>query len=575
MPGTKPGYSPHPISHGADRPCPAPRPDRPRLSLAGALLACLLVGTSALAAVPRTETWTPVPSEPPKPRRGGTLRYIQEPVESLDPRTGSDVYACTIINQIHRGLLQYSNNLTPVPCLARTWTISRDGLEYTFELQPGVRFQHGRELTADDVVFSLERIFDPTGDTGLAGQYLSVIEGTLAYHQKKTRHVSGIAALGRYTVRIRLTQPSASFLWSMAMVQASIVPRDVVERVGDAEFGRHPVGCGPFRFAMSDTGQTVLRAYDDFFRGRANLDSLVFLTPRTNATSLGPELLLQGRVDMAEIPGYRRKEVAQAKDLRLISRRELSLSFIGLNCDLPPLNDLHVRRALAMATDREAMLAANPEGHVLPTGVLPPGMSCYSPEIKLLAHDLAGARAELAAAGYPGGRGLKEIVYCSSRSSSRSRKADSLLVAGWRQAGLPIKVQFSDWSALSDGVDHGVLPLFSLSWVADIPDPDSFLGALFTSRSPYNYFRYRDGEIDSLLARGRVLVDPRTRGGIYTQIEKHVLGEATMIPLFNSTLAYGIRETVHGLNITPLGISCVDFSHVWIEGGPGDHAVAE
>ena len=124
-------------------------------------------------------------------------------------------------------------------------------------------------------------------------------------------------------------------------------------------------------------------------------------------------------------------------------------------------------------------------------------------------------------------------------------------------------------------MDRGTLPLFSLSWVADIPDPDSFLGALFTSSSPYNYFRYRDAEVDSLLGQGRVLVDPRTRGGIYTQIEKHVLDEGTMIPLFNSTLAYGIRSTVHGLNITPLGISCVDFSYVWMEEGSGDRAVVE
>lgn len=575
MPGPKPGRPRDPLTRRQRRHCRAPLLSRLRLPLVGALLACLLPGPAARAAVPRTESWTPAPQEAPKPRRGGTLRYIQEPVESLDPRTGSDVYACTIINQIHRGLLQYSNNLTPVPCLARTWTISRDGREYTFELQPGVLFQHGREVTADDVVFSIERIFDPRGDTGLAGQYLGVIEGALAYHQKKTPRLTGVVALGRHTVRIRLAQPSGSFLWSMAMVQVGIVPRDVVERVGDAEFGRHPIGCGPFRFVSSDTSQTLLVAYEGYFRGRANLDSLVFTTPRTNATALGPDMLLQGRVDMAEIPGYRRKEVARAPGLRLISRRELSLSFVGMNCDLPPLDNWHVRRALAMATDREAMLAANPEGHVLPTGVLPPGMSCYSPEIKLLPHNVVTARAELAAAGYPGGKGLKEIVYFSSRSSSRSRKSDSLLVAGWRQVGLPIKVQFSDWSALSDGVDRGTLPLFSLSWVADIPDPDSFLGALFTSSSPYNYFRYRDAEVDSLLGQGRVLVDPRTRGGIYTQIEKHVLDEGTMIPLFNSTLAYGIRSTVHGLNITPLGISCVDFSYVWMEEGSGDRAVVE
>jgi hypothetical protein len=361
-------------------------------------------------------------------------------------------------------------------------------------------------VTADDVVFSIERIFDPRGDTGLAGQYLGVIEGALAYHQKKTPRLTGVVALGRHTVRIRLAQPSGSFLWSMAMVQVGLVPRDVVERVGDAEFGRHPIGCGPFRFVSSDTSQTLLVAYEGYFRGRANLDSLVFTTPRTNATALGPDMR-QGRVDMAEIPATAAR--------RWPGRRpapdqppQLSLSFVGMNCDLPPRTTGTCGARWPWPPTAEPCWPPIP-GSRAATGVLPPGMSCYSPEIKLLPHNVVTARA-----GWPrpairqGAEGDRLLLL---PQFVPLRKSDSLLVAGWRR-GAADQGAVQRLERTFGGVDRGTLPLFSLSWVADIPDPDSFLGAS-SPRAALQLLRIATPKW-TRLGQGRVLVDPRTRGGI-------------------------------------------------------------
>lgn len=534
---------------------------------------CVALCLSGAAPSRRSTPLPPGDAAPgPVPVRGGTLVYVQEPVGSLDPRTAADVYESTIVNQIHRGLLQFSSNLTPVPGVARTWTISRDGLEYVFELRPNVPFHHGRIMTADDVRYSFERIFEPGGELGIAGQSLTLIDGALAYHRGEARRIRGLEVLGPRTIRIRLSSPSGSFLWSLAMAQASIVPRDVLERQGAVAFARNPVGCGPFRLVTRTDGATRLAAFEEYYRGRAHLDSLVFLTPPTNATAVGVELLLEGRASMAEIPGYRRKELAGLSRLRMISGRELSLAFIGLNCRMPPLDNIHLRRALAHAVDRQAILRANPEGHIIPTGILPPGMSCYSPEQKLVPFNRDLARAELALAGYPDGRGLPPMRYVSSRSSTRSWVTDSMLVACWKQAGIPVKLEHVAWARLADGVDNRTISIFSLSWVADLPDPDSFMGSLFESHSTYNYFVYDDPEVDSLLQRGRALVDPRMRQGIYRTIEKRVLDHAAIIPLFNNTLAYAVQKPVHGIDLTPLGISYVDFAHAWVDGRTGDRA---
>jgi ABC-type transport system substrate-binding protein len=268
---------------------------------------------------------------------------------------------------------------------------------------------------------------------------------------------------------------------------------------------------------------------------------------------------------LAEVPGFRRNEVSRAPDVRLVSRRELTLSFIGLNVTIPPLNDPKVRQAMAMATDRMAAIRLNPAGQLPASAILPPGMSCYSPETRIYPFDLERARSVLAEAGYPRGRGLPPIKFYTSRSTVRGQMVDSVMVSTWRSAGLPVECVRTDWLDLQRRLDRYELPVFSLSWIADIPDPDSFVGSLFASYSQNNYFRYFSAQVDSLLSAARKVVDPRSRQQIYGRIEKTILSEAPVIPLYTSTTAYGLGKQFHELELTPLGISCVDFAHVWMD----------
>ncbi|TPW16386.1 MAG: peptide/nickel transport system substrate-binding protein, partial [bacterium] len=145
-------------------------------------------------------------------QRGGTLRFAQEQVSTLDPMALGDVYSATVAAQIHRGLLFYGTNLTPMPDLAESWTISRDGLDYVFRIRRDARFHNGRPVRIQDVIYSFERIFAPGGDPGLAGPFLSVIEGTDAYAAGRATHISGLTTLSDRQLRIRLTHRTANFL---------------------------------------------------------------------------------------------------------------------------------------------------------------------------------------------------------------------------------------------------------------------------------------------------------------------------------------------------------------------------
>lgn len=509
------------------------------------------------------------------PQRGGVLRFVQEQVSTLDPMAIGDVYSATVAAQIHRGLLFCGTSLMPMPDLAESWTISRDGLDYVFRIRQGAKFHNGRALTIRDVIYSFERIFTPGGDQGLAGPFLRVIEGADEYAAGKAARISGLTALSDRNLRIRLKRPDAHFLWALAMTPASVVPREEIARLGEAEFARHPVGCGPFRLAHVDSKQLTLVAWKDYYRRAAWLDSLIFITAGASQHDATVKGLLEGRYDITEVPGNYRATVSCSRTARLVSRRELSLSFIGINVRLAPFTNPSIRRALAMSVDRAAILRLNPSGQVVATGVLPPGMSCYSPDDKTFPFDIERARRVLAEAGHPNGRGIPPISYCTSPGSARTQAVDSMMVANWRKAGLPITLTTISWVELQRRINAFDLPLFSLAWVADIPDPDSFIGSLFESTSTSNYTQYANAEVDSLIALGRITVDPRARQRIYDRVERLVVGDAPVVPLYTTTSAYGVRRGVYGLELTPMGISCVDLANVWIGEPQDDQARVE
>ncbi|HEX7880701.1 MAG TPA: ABC transporter substrate-binding protein [Candidatus Eisenbacteria bacterium] len=538
---------------------PAPARARGWSRFALSIVLLILALTPLTSAHSRTAALVTV-----QPKRGGTLRFVQEQVSTLDPLPLGDVYSATVAAQIHRGLLFYGTNLTPMPDLAESWTISRDGLDYVFRLRQGARFHNGRDVTMKDVIFTFERTFAPGGDPGLAGPFLSVIDGAEEFAAGKATRIKGITALSDRNLRIHLKRPDAHFLWALAMTPAAVVPKAEFLAMGEAEFARHPIGCGPFRLLSSTDKALTLVAWRNYYRRAAWLDTLVFVTATASDHAATVKGLLSNQYDIAEVPGLHREKVARSSTVRLVSRRELALSFLGLNVRLEPFTDPKVRQALALGVDREAILRLNPSGQVVATGVLPPGMSCYSPDDKTFPFDIAKARQKLAEAGHPGGKGLKPIPYYTSPGSARNHAVDSMLVANWRLAGLPVTPVTITWVELQRRIDAFDAPLFSLSWVADIPDPDSFVGSLFESTSPSNYSRYRNAEVDSLIARGRTTVDPRARQTIYDRVERLVVNDAPVVPLYTTTSAYGVRRGVYGLELTPMGISCVDLANVWI-----------
>jgi ABC-type transport system substrate-binding protein len=217
-------------------------------------------------------------SVPPLPgaQFGGTFRRMlgANPV-TLDPALVTDSYGVTVVNQIFDGLVQFDANLKPIPALAEFWEGSRDGRTWTFALRQGVKFHNGREVTAQDVVYSFTRLFDATRPPPVA-QLFQHIQGVKEFRQGKAPSVQGLQAPDRYTVRLVLEEPLAPRLTLLGLANTAVVPQEEVEKPG-GDFGHAPVGTGPFKFVRWRPNQEiVLTANDHYYMSRPFLDTVVF-----------------------------------------------------------------------------------------------------------------------------------------------------------------------------------------------------------------------------------------------------------------------------------------------------------
>jgi oligopeptide transport system substrate-binding protein len=537
----------------------------------GAGIVCLLVALHLLAAaVPRLHAAEDRRDERAAVTGGVYRRPLRYDPLTLDPARVADIYGRSVAQQVFDGLVQFDATLTIVPALARFWRASRDGLTWTFDLRRGVRFHHGREVTADDVVYSLTRVLDPRVKSGAADLF-STISGAREFRQGTVKHVQGLVAIDRYTVQVSLTESLAPFVSFLAIGQAKIVPRELAEQAGEA-FGTNPVGTGPFKFARWDRGrEIVLGANPDYFDGPPNVSRVIYrIYPGERFDSVFDEFL-EGNLEDAPIPTrlsapeYHR--IVRDRSRQHVKRSMFSVRFYGFNTRVPPLDDARVRRALVHAVDRETLVEDLYLGRfAVARGVLPPGTPGYNPKVTGLGYDPERARELLASAGYPGGRGLPPIAFWSSVNDQRTRQEHAELKRWLEAVGVQAEFRYlPDWPTFSRGVAEGRFPVFLYAWYADVPDPDNFLFKLFHSQSPRNFFGYRSATVDDLLARARGERDPLRRADLYRRAETLVLDEAPVLPVWHYVYERLFQPYVRSVEVNGLGDPYIPLRKIWLD----------
>ncbi|MBI2528500.1 MAG: ABC transporter substrate-binding protein [Candidatus Rokubacteria bacterium] len=506
--------------------------------------------------------------EPPAPAPGGALyrRPLGNDPPTLDPVRISDIYGRSVAEQIFDGLVRFDQTLTITPALARYWKASRDGLTWTFTLRQGVKFHHGREVTAEDVVYSLTRILDPRTRSGAADSFAG-IEGAQAFREGRARQVSGLVAVDRHTVRVTLSETQAPFVSVLALGHAKIVPRELVGEQGEG-FGVHPVGTGPFRFLRWERGkEIVLGANAEYWDGPPRLSRIVYRIFPGESSDLICREFEQGGLEESPVPPPCRSKAGDPR-YQYVRRSTFSVRFYGFNTRLRPLADPRVRQAIAYAVDRERILQEIFLGRYQPArGILPPGMPGHNPQLRAIPHSPARARALLREAGYPEGRGLGPIAIWSSVKGERIERELEVVKRQLATVGIPLEIHYdTGWPSFSRGLAEGRFPMFLYAWYADVPDPDNFLFKLFHSRTPRSLTGYANPVVDDLLREARHEPDLSRRIDLYRRAEQRILDDAPVIPVWHYTYERLFQPYVKSVEVNGLGDPYIPLRKIWLEG---------
>jgi peptide/nickel transport system substrate-binding protein/oligopeptide transport system substrate-binding protein len=500
-------------------------------------------------------------------RYGGVYRRgLGNDPAVLDPAQQSDVYESIVIQQIFEGLVQYSSNLMVVPCLAKSWDSSRDNLRWTFHLRRGTLFHNGREVNAEDFVYSLTRVLEPENDT-LAASFLQVIKGAEEFRSGKNEAIEGLRATGRYTLEIELSEPYSPFIAMMAMVNYAVVPREEVEARGEA-FGILPVGTGPFVFhEWKRNSHIILKANDHYYAGRPYLDEVVFkIFPGATAEEMFQEFE-NGDLEDSILSAAARERVYAENRYIILHRPSLVLRFFVMNNQTAPFTETAVRQAFNYAIDKKTLSREVGRGRLLPaTGLIPEGMAGYSPDDTNYPFSETRAEALLAQAGFPGGRGLPPIQFWSSVKSKALLAEDELIKEYLMNIGVEANFNYlTDWPRFKKMLQEGRAPIFKLSWQADVADPDNILSSLFHSKSPTNRAFYQNARVDELIEKAQNESDYGKRISLFSEVEDHIMEDAPVILL--NYLAYERVFQPHVRNIegNALGDHSFSLKRVWLD----------
>jgi peptide/nickel transport system substrate-binding protein len=535
-----------------------------RYCRAACLLACVL-GLSLSPGVLQTGAQ----ERQPVVDGGVYRRPLGHDPATLDPARLRDIYSLAVGQQLFDGLVQFDQTLSITPALAQFWIASRDGLTWTFTLRKGVKFHHGREVTADDVVYSFTRLLDPRLKSGGADHFMT-IQGAAEFREGRAKTVSGIVALDRYTVRVTLTEASVPFVSILAVGQAKIVPRELVDQQGE-EFGTQPVGTGPFRFVRWERGkEIVLAANPDYFDGPPKLSRLIYRIFAGERLERVFAEFQSGGLEDTPIPNKDYRQIIENRAYQYVRRPMFNLRHYGINTRTKPLDDRRVRQALVYAIDREAIVSEVWLGrYALAKGVLPPGTLGFNPKLRGYPHDPAKARELLAQAGYPGGKGLPPVTIWSSVRSDEILREHERIQKDLEAVGITAEFQYNaDWPSFAKAMSDRKLPIFLRAWFADVPHPDNFLTKLFHSASPWNYAGYANPAVDALFDRARAESDVARRVEIYRQAEELVMDDAAVIPVWHQTYERLFQPYVKGVEVSGLGDAYIPFRKVWLERPP-------
>jgi peptide/nickel transport system substrate-binding protein len=479
----------------------------------------------------------------------GTLvvGLVAEPV-NLDPAQVTDLNSNRVGRRVVETLVTFPEESTQiVPGLAESWTVSKDGLQYTFKLRKGVRFHDGTPLDAEAVKFSIERQFNPEHPAAKLGKY--------PFANYFFGNVKAVEVVDPLTVQFVLKEPRASFLAVLTAGAASVVSPAAVRKAG-VDYPSSPVGTGPFKFASWDRGQkVVLEKNPAYWRGAVKIDRVIYRPIVEDQARLTE--LLTGAVDL--IVGTPPDYVAQLESsgkATLLKQVGAHVWYLGINNQKKPFDDKRVRQALNYAVNKDAIVRDVLKGTgTLSAGPVLPKTWGADAALKAYPYDPERAKKLLAEAGYPSGFTTTLWVPESGSGMQSPVAMSTVIQSNLKAVGVNVTLQTMEWGAYLAKLRTKEQDLFALSWMAGNEDPDMVMYPLlhssqWTPNGP-NRALYKNEKFDELLHQARLSTDQGKRADLYRQAQRILLDDAPWIFVDHEIQTAAHARRVQGFKLHP------------------------
>jgi peptide/nickel transport system substrate-binding protein len=473
---------------------------------------------------------------------------IAEP-KSLDPQAVTAVNDFRILMNVYDGLVRYRDGTLEVePALAESWTISDDGLTYTFELREGVSFHDGSPFNAEAVKFTFDRMLDEEHAYHDTGPF------PLAFYFSS---IDTVSVIDEHTVEFTLSEPYAPFLSNLAYPTGLIVSPESVMEHGE-DYGRNPAGTGAYEFEeWQANSRVVVSANADYWDGDPELEAVIF-RPITDANTRIAEMLSGGLDIMVEVPPDSLQQFRDSDQFAVYEQAGPHVWFLILNAKEGPFANKAIRQAANYAIDKQAIVENILQGTAeVAAGPTPPAFSwAYNEDLAPYPHDPDKARALLEEAGYDG----EEITFYVTEGGSGMLDPIAMgtaIQADLQAVGMPVTIETYEWNTFLGNVNPGLegkADMAEMAWMTNDPDTLPYLALrteAFPDKGGFNSGYYSNPEVDELLNKARQSTDQDERAMLYKEMQAIVQEDAPWVFVANWKQNAVTKSSVENFKLQP------------------------
>ena len=507
--------------------------------------ACMILGAAACDGSAKTPAATTpgaadaTSSEPSEPAFKSEIVIVRpEDSNNLDPVTQDGNVNIWVLNLMTEGLLQTTDDGASIePLLAESYEVSDDFLTYSFKIKPNLKFSNGDPVLAEDLVWSYERAMNAGSD--------SVWTEIVA-------NLKSVEAPDDTTFIVNMKEPSPVSEATLTFFTLVIGDKSYFDEVGVDEYKKRPIGTGAYKLDKWVTGEYLRVVKNEYFR---DADSIITESIRFNVVPDDNTRVMQlqsGEADIATYVSFARlDEIANDPNLKVVKKESTEMRMLALNCVNGPTANVDVRKAIAMAIDREAIVKIVLFNHgTLADSYLAPAVPYYS-KPKTYSYDVSAAKELLARAGYPDGF---DIALTTVSGNANYEAMANLIKEQLSLIGINVSIELLEAGTHNSKRNKLELGLFFGGWTSDIPDPSQQTG-YYCQPVMANcvHTGWQNEEAISIAEAAAVEMDESKRAEMYKQIQQIYADEVPSIPIYYAPFANAMNKNVEGFEQTPLG----------------------